>query len=98
MEETFKIGTIDFISGKPASSKIFDSGSCKVMELALEQGGEIKTHTTPVDALLIIVEGTIEFHISGEVFTMKKQDAFKIPATIPHSLAAMENSRMLLIK
>ncbi|MBA3900579.1 MAG: cupin domain-containing protein [Bacteroidetes bacterium] len=98
MENKIKVGIIDYQAGKPSASKVFESEKCKVMEMALSKGDDIKTHSSPVDALLVILEGNIIFQIEGEDVVLVKFDAYKIPAIVPHSLHAQEDSRMLLIK
>jgi quercetin dioxygenase-like cupin family protein len=98
MENKIKIANTSFQPGKASASKIFESEKCKVMELALGAGDEIKTHSSPVDALLIVMEGKIIFNIEGKDVLLERFDAYKIPLSVPHSLLAKEDARMLLIK
>jgi quercetin dioxygenase-like cupin family protein len=70
----------------------------KIMQIVLSKGQELKTHTSPVDAILMIIEGEVEYKEGSEVLTLKAFDVFSIKKDIQHSVSAKENSRILLTR
>ncbi len=89
---------LPFSDEKIASSLIFKSQQVKVMQMALKTGQELKTHTTPIDALLLVVEGELKYSEGKESITLKQFDTYQISANVPHSVIAINDSRMLLIR
>jgi quercetin dioxygenase-like cupin family protein len=82
-------------------SKILsDQGFQKVILFAFAEGQELKTHTTPIDALLLVLEGECSFAFPEEGLekTLKPGQIIQIPAKVPHSLKALSDFKMVLIK
>ncbi|QMU26645.1 cupin domain-containing protein [Adhaeribacter radiodurans] len=92
----------DQISYQPEkfSSKILlNNGQQKSILFAFTAGQELKTHTTPQPALLIMLEGTCLFQIKdGPSKELTAGEVIVIPADIPHSLVAVTNFKMILVK
>jgi quercetin dioxygenase-like cupin family protein len=63
---------------------------------AIAAGEGISEHTAPFDALVQVVEGELELVIGGEAVLVKKGEIVKMPADIPHALAARQDSKMVL--
>jgi quercetin dioxygenase-like cupin family protein len=64
---------------------------------SFDQGQNLSEHTAPYDALVQIVEGSMNIAISGENFPVKSGEMILIPANQPHALLALLPTRMLLI-
>ncbi|RRJ64989.1 cupin domain-containing protein [Paenibacillus oralis] len=65
---------------------------------ALDQGEEIKKHSSSGDAMVNVIEGIAEITIGDEVHTVKAGETIIMPANIPHGLKAVEAAfKMLLI-
>jgi quercetin dioxygenase-like cupin family protein len=82
-------------------SKILaDQNGQKIILFAFAQGQNLKTHTTPVDALLIMLEGECQFLFPEEnsAKTLRAGQIIQIPATVPHALHATSDFKMVLIK
>ncbi|PIQ21689.1 MAG: cupin [Cytophagales bacterium CG18_big_fil_WC_8_21_14_2_50_42_9] len=89
---------ITYQSDKFTNKIIFERDSQKALLFAFSAGQELKTHTTPLPALLIVVEGSCLFHINGISQTLTTGAIISIPAQVPHSLSATSNFKMLLIR
>lgn len=93
-------GELAYSSDKFQSQILSDQGFQKVILFAFSEGQELKTHTTPIDALLLVLEGECTFTFPEEEITktLKLGQIIKIPAKVPHSLKALSNFKMVLIK
>ncbi len=61
------------------------------------KGQGLSEHTTPYDALVLVTEGKADITLGNKVHTLSKGETIIMPATVPHSLNAPENFKMLLI-
>jgi quercetin dioxygenase-like cupin family protein len=71
------------------------TGTVTVFAFAKREG--LSEHTAPFDAMVYLLEGTARIvidHVSHEV---KSGEMIIMPANKPHSLAALEKFKMLLI-
>lgn len=71
-----------------------EKGSAALFLIDKEQG--LIEHAAASDALVYILEGEIDFIVSGKKYNLKEGDVLGLPAKIPHSLAAVEKTKMLL--
>lgn len=78
--------------------KLAKNESFEILSISLEKGAVFPTHTSPTDALLIVIEGEIVFHIRGEEYHLKSQQHFSFPKEIEHWVNANENSKFLIVR
>jgi len=71
------------------------AGSIVLFILDKEQG--LIEHAASSKALAYLLEGEINFTISGQEYKLKKGDILTLPAKVPHSLIASEKAKMLLV-
>ncbi|GAA4301731.1 cupin domain-containing protein [Nibribacter koreensis] len=93
-------GQLAYSSERFQSKILSDQGFQKVILFAFSEGQELKTHTTPIDALLLVLEGECSFTFPEEGLekTLKTGQIIQIPAKVPHSLKALSDFKMVLIK
>lgn len=89
---------VDYNTGKFQSEVILKRSDTKGILFAFSQGQELQTHTAPVDVWLVMLEGECTFTIEEKKHTLKAGSITQIPATIPHSLKAITDFKMLLIR
>jgi len=70
-------------------------GSITLFAFDSEQG--LTEHTSPFDALVLVLEGSLVLTIGGTAVRAMPGTIVRMPADIPHSLGAPEACRMLLI-
>jgi quercetin dioxygenase-like cupin family protein len=80
-----------------ASRVLAKKGSSNVTLFAFEQGQGLTEHTSPFDALVVILEGAMTLTIGGNPVRAPTSSITRMPANVPHSLGAEERTRMLLI-
>jgi quercetin dioxygenase-like cupin family protein len=98
MKTEMNPGELEYTAEKINTRAVFSTENFKAVELALSGNQELKTHTTPVDAMLIILEGKLEYSENEEKIILEKFDVFRINKAVPHSVKALESSRILLIR
>ena len=54
-------------------------------------------HTTPYDALALVIDGTITFTIGGKPVAAGAGCIVRLPADVPHAVDTGEAARMILI-
>ncbi len=64
---------------------------------AFDAGQELSEHATPFDALVMVLEGTIDLTIGGAPVRATPGTIVRMPATVPHAVRAPEPARMLLL-
>jgi quercetin dioxygenase-like cupin family protein len=78
--------------------KIFHSASAETLLITLEKDHDFPEHTSPRDALLVMLAGNIIFRIKGIDYSLVYPDSFTFPAKEPHKVHAEENSKFLIIR
>jgi quercetin dioxygenase-like cupin family protein len=64
---------------------------------AFDAGQELSEHTSPFDAVVIVVDGALALTIGGRQVRATAGTIVRMPANVPHALEAIEASRMLLV-
>ncbi len=64
---------------------------------ALDAGEGLSTHTTPGDAMVVILDGEALITIGDKETSVKTGEMIIMPADIPHALDAKQRFKMLLI-
>ena len=64
---------------------------------AFDAGQGLTEHTSPFDALVMVLEGALTLSIAGAPVRAVPGTIVRMPAGIPHAVDAPEPARMLLI-
>lgn len=83
---------------KIKSKKIAHTDKFDCILLNIEKGNILKEHISNTNAYLIVLTGEIIFNIHNESYRLSKNDGIAFEKNIPHSVEAISNSIMLLIK
>ena len=86
---------IDYVQDTIVSEVLYADGEYSITLKALDSGTEIKTHISPVDAVVFVLEGDMEFVVDNEKFNLSM---LMMKKNTPHSLSALSKAKMLLIK
>jgi quercetin dioxygenase-like cupin family protein len=82
--------------GSVVSRQITKAEAGNVTLFAFDAGQELSEHTAPFDALVHVLDGEAQVHISGKPFTVSAGQAIILPANEPHALKATSRFKMLL--
>lgn len=64
---------------------------------AFDAGQGLTEHTSPFDALVMVLEGSLRLTIGGTRVRATPGTVVRMPADVPHAVDAPEAARMLLI-
>jgi len=80
-----------------ASRVLARKGTSNVTLFAFAKGEGLTEHTSPFDALVVIVEGTMTLTVGGRPVKAPAGSITRMPASVPHALDADERTLMLLV-
>ena len=83
--------------GGIASRVLAKNAGGNVTLFAFDAGEGLSQHTTPFDALVITLEGTLTLTIGGAAVAATPGTIVRMPAHVPHTVDAPAPARMLLI-
>jgi quercetin dioxygenase-like cupin family protein len=90
------IELVDVAPGAIVSRVLAKSGGGNVTLFAFDQGQGLSEHTAPFDALVQVVDGSLQLTIGGAEVRVGGGEIVRMPADVPHALHAPEPSRMVL--
>jgi quercetin dioxygenase-like cupin family protein len=80
-----------------ASRVLAKTGGGNVTLFAFDGGQALEEHTSPFDALVLVLEGSLDLTIGGTRVPATPGSVVRMPGGVPHALEAPEAARMLLI-
>jgi quercetin dioxygenase-like cupin family protein len=80
-----------------ASRVLVRTGGGNVTLFAFDAGQGLTDHTSPFDALVMVLEGRLVLTIGGAPVQAAAGTMVLMPAHVPHAVDAPEAARMLLI-
>ncbi|HEX9146936.1 MAG TPA: cupin domain-containing protein [Candidatus Binatia bacterium] len=94
------IGQADLVqyqTGSVVSRTLIKKPTGTVTVFAFDIGEGLSEHTSPFDALVLMIDGEAEIAISGVPHTVKATDILMLPAHQPHALKALTRFKMILV-
>jgi len=79
-------------------SKLFESKTSEALLISLEKGKIFPKHTSPKEALLVVVEGHINFYIENKMIALEQHEVYTFPAATEHYVTANQNSKFLIFR
>lgn len=95
-----KIGTINDFSNfeRIQKSTLFKEHRFQVIVLSIPQNESLKTHHSPTDAFLYVQKGSVNFILETESFLLEEGDLFTFKAFQKHSVTALKDACLLIVK
>lgn len=90
---------VDLIAVQPGavvSKTLIELATGTVTLFAFDQGQKLSEHTAPFDALVTVVQGSIDIILDGVHHTLTAGDAIVMPAGAVHAVDALESCVWLL--
>lgn len=88
---------VEYSAGSVVSKTILDKKTGTLTLFAFDKGQGLSEHTSPYDATVLIVDGVAQLTVGGTAHEVKTGQLFIMPASVPHSVRALERFKMLLI-
>ena len=80
-----------------ASRILAKAGGGSVTLFAFDEGQGLTEHTSPFDALVLVLHGALSLTIGGAPTRAIPGTVVRMPANVPHAVDAPEACRMLLV-
>ena len=90
-------GLVSYADDSIVSKTIIDKSAGTITLFAFDKGQKLSEHTAPYDAIVQILDGKAELTIGGKPVNVSAGQIIIMPANVPHSVAAKEKFKMLLI-
>lgn len=87
---------IAYQEGSVVSRTLVNKPAGTVTLFAFDEGQTLSEHTSPYDALVVMVEGEADISVSGKTVRARTGDLVIMPANEPHALDAVTRYKMLL--
>lgn len=87
---------VEFSSEGIISKRVIDRPVGTVTLFSFDKGQRLSTHSAPFDAMVQVIEGNAEIMINEVPFSLGTGDSIIMPASIPHSVNAVEKFKMVL--
>lgn len=88
---------VSYQEGSVVSRKILGRKRGNVTLFAFAAGEGLTEHTSPYDALVVILDGEAAIRVGGAEYAVAEGEAITLPAGVPHALDARRPFKMMLI-
>lgn len=96
--EALELGSLVAVPEAGIASRVLAKTSGgNVTLFAFDAGQALTEHTSPFDALVMVLEGALVLTIGGKPVRATPGTIVRMPAGIPHGLEAGERTKMLLV-
>jgi quercetin dioxygenase-like cupin family protein len=83
--------------GSVVSRQITKDDAGNVTLFAFDEGQGLTEHTSPFEALVMVLDGALTLTIGGTPVRATPGTVVRMPAGVPHGVEAPEPARMLLV-
>ncbi len=87
---------INYQDGSVVSRTLVNKPTGTVTLFAFDSGQSLSEHTTPYDAMVVMLDGEADITVSGNTVRARTGDLVMMPAGSPHALAAVTPYKMML--
>lgn len=88
--------TIQYQQQSIVSRQIVKKPNGNITLFAFDKDQSLSEHTSPFEALVNIIEGSMNITIGGNPFTVEEGEIILLPPSIPHGLIALQKTKLLL--
>lgn len=89
---------LDYKAGEVITKDVFSNDNGEVKLIAFADGAMLARHSVPSDVLAYVITGAVEFEVDDQRQHLVKGNAILLPANTPHTVLALENSKVLLTR
>jgi quercetin dioxygenase-like cupin family protein len=87
---------LEYQTGAVVSRTIAKNRGGSLTVFAFDVGQELSEHTAPFDAVVTVLDGSVELTIGGDTVLASAGETVLMPANVPHAVKARERFKMLL--
>ena len=78
------------------SAQTYRGAKMQMLQLALEPGGEVETHSHPHEQVCVVLEGEVTYTIAGNPVVARAGEKYLVPGDVEHSLKAHAGAAKVL--
>ena len=90
-------GMVAYQPGSVVSRKVLGGRRGNVTLFAFAEGEGLTEHTSPYDAMVVVLDGEARIRVGGAVFHVGTGETLTLPAGVPHALDADVPFKMMLV-
>ncbi len=90
-------GLIAYEAGSVVSRTIVKKRTGNITLFSFDEGEGLSEHSSPHDALVVLLDGRAKITVSGRSHEIAAGDAILFPANAPHALTALTPFKMMLV-
>ena len=90
-------GLVEYSKDSIVSKTIVDKHTGTVTLFAFDEGQGLSEHTTAYNATVLVLDGSAKLTVGGNEQVVTAGQVIIMPANVPHSVAAEERFKMLLV-
>jgi quercetin dioxygenase-like cupin family protein len=87
---------IEYQSASIVSKQLLKKTNGNITLFAFDKDESLTEHTTPFEAIIYLVDGSMEITIGGNPFIVTAGQFIILPPNIPHAVKAIEKAKMTL--
>jgi quercetin dioxygenase-like cupin family protein len=91
------VDEVGYQPGQIVSKTLAQNKALSLTLFAFDKDEEISSHKSDGDAMILVLDGTGQVTIDGEIFNLKAGESIIMPAGKPHAVYATEKFKMFLI-
>jgi quercetin dioxygenase-like cupin family protein len=90
-------GLVSYQDGAVVSRTLVKKNACTLTAFAFDAGQALSEHTAPFDAVVQVLDGSVELTIGGKRVPAQAGQTVLMPANVPHAVSATTRFKMLLL-
>lgn len=87
---------VSYSENSVVSKVIAKSDNVNITLFAFDKGQSLTRHTSPFDAMIQVLEGTVRIDIGENSFKLSSGEMIIMPANVPHAVEATSRFKMML--
>lgn len=87
---------IEYQDNSVVSIELMKKQTGTVTLFAFDNGEGLSEHTAPFDAMIQVLDGTLELTLGGQLYTINDGEMIIMPRDVPHALLAQTKLKILL--
>ena len=88
---------VQYQDGSVVSRTLIKKTAGTVTLFAFDKGEALSEHTTPYEAMVLVLDGSASITVGGELHHVLAGQTLMLPANVPHALKADHPFKMMLI-
>ena len=92
----YLVTEIEYQSSSIVSKQLLKKTNGNITLFAFDKDESLTEHTTPFEAIIYLVDGSMEITIGGTPFVITAGQFIILPPNIPHAVKAIEKAKMTL--